>query len=355
MSERITIELESPVYRSFRVEQVGGMFDVPLEEKMNQRFYFQSPPLDESWRIGLIVGPSGSGKSTVAQTLFKEDLWTGTHWPENQSLLDGFGDHSIKEIVATLSMVGFSSPPSWIKPYRVLSNGEKFRCDLAKALLDAQSETVVYDEFTSVVDRNVACIGSAAIASGVKKERIKKKFVAVTCHYDIAQWLEPDWILDMATGEVARRSLRRPAIHLEIRQAPRRLWSLFARHHYLSGELPNAVKCYVAFWQGEPVAFCCIASLMGRKNRRRISRIVTLPDYQGVGIGSQFVNAIGEFYKSQHIRLNLTGSHPAIIAHCSRSEHWRTVSVRVAGSSSVQFGKRYRGSGGRAVVSFEYQ
>ena len=111
-----------------------------------------------------------------------------------------------------LTAVGFSSPPAWVKPYRVLSQGEQFRCDLARALLTGKRR-VVFDEFTSVVDRTVARIGSAAVAKAVRRSGAgvspantssaailvaRKQFVAVTCHYDVAEWLEPDWVLDMA-------------------------------------------------------------------------------------------------------------------------------------------------------------
>src|SRR5581483_10418874 len=105
--------------------------------------------------------------------------------------------------------------------YHVLSGGERFRCDLARALSvrsgsslfnprpigpgvqvenapgpmglglnDSQPRAVVaYDEFTSVVDRTVAQIGSAAIAKGIRSGRIACRFVAITCHYDVAEWL----------------------------------------------------------------------------------------------------------------------------------------------------------------------
>jgi transcriptional regulator with GAF, ATPase, and Fis domain len=62
---------------------------------------------------------------------------------------------------------------------------------------------VAFDEFTSVVDRNVARIGSAAVAKAIRSGQIRCRFVAVTCHYDIIDWLAPDWIIDMATREFA--------------------------------------------------------------------------------------------------------------------------------------------------------
>ena len=197
---------------------------------------------------------------------------------------------------------------------------------------------VVFDEFTSVVDRNVARVVSAAIAKGIRAGQIGCRFVAVTCHYDVTEWLAPDWVIDMATATFARRRLRRPPIQLEIFRCRRSAWRMFARHHYLSGALPQDVRCFVALWEGVPVAFCATVSLIGRKNRWRISRIVTLPDYQGIGIGMAVAEAVAELHVAQGHRMNVTASHPALIAHCRRSPRWKTVGVKKTGSQeSRQF------------------
>jgi len=66
------------------------------------------------------------------------------------------------------------------------------RVDLARALLE--KDFVVFDEFTSVVDRQVAQTTSLAVNKAVRK--MGKKFIAVSCHYDIVDWLEPDWVFD---------------------------------------------------------------------------------------------------------------------------------------------------------------
>lgn len=185
---------------SFRVQQVAGMFDVAVAEKAERTFCAEVPGPDEKWTIGAIVGPSGSGKSTLAREAFGNQLQTAQVWPRDQAMLDGFPKElSVREISAMLTAVGFSTPPAWIRPYAVLSNGEKFRCNLARALLAGQ-DLVAYDEFTSVVDRTVAKIGSLAVAKAVRRGAgPAKRFVAVTCHYDVLPWLEPDWVLDMAT------------------------------------------------------------------------------------------------------------------------------------------------------------
>ena len=68
---RVDVVVRCPLYDSFRVQQVAGMFDVPLAAEQTERFTAELPAADETWQIGLVVGPSGSGKTTIARR----------HWP----------------------------------------------------------------------------------------------------------------------------------------------------------------------------------------------------------------------------------------------------------------------------------
>ncbi len=362
------VVVSCPVYDSFRVQQVAGMFDVPLSDKCTEKFSVELPGTDEAWQVGLIVGPSGSGKSTVAQQFYADELYRQTEWPTGKAVIDCFEDLPVRQVVELFTAVGFSSPPSWVKPYQVLSCGERFRCDLARSLSTSdsadfvtpsqQSENplVVFDEFTSVVDRNVAKACSTAIAKGIRRGSIRRRFIAVTCHYDVAEWLEADWVLDMATSRLERRRLRRPCIDVEVHRCRLAAWPLFARHHYLNGSLAPAARGYLATWNGEPVAFCATLPVMTKKNHRRFSRIVTLPDYQGMGIGMRVVAAVASLHREEGHRINVTSSHPALIRHCRNSKLWRTVGVKKTGTSpgSIACFTKYRSSAGRAVVSFEY-
>ena len=386
--QSIDITLTCPIHDSFRVQQVAGMFDVPLAAKAVQRFQVDLSPWEPQWQIGLIVGPSGSGKSTVARRLFGARLYSQRTWPDDRAVVDCLGDRPIKEITGLFTAVGFSSPPSWVKPYTALSTGEQSRCDLARALSEAECAArsanaagdgsatqpgeaecmattaktrsaaeplVAFDEFTSVVDRNVARAVSAAIAKGIRARRIGCRFVAVTCHYDVLEWLQPDWTIDMATGCFQRRCLPRPAIRLEVFRCRRAAWALFARHHYLSGSLSAAARCYLALWEGRPVAFCATVTLIGYKHHRRFTRLVTLPDFQGLGIGMGLLETVAELHREEGHRINITTSHPAVIGHCRRGPRWRLVSVKKTGGGHAdRFGRGYRSSAGRAVVSFEY-
>ena len=79
---------------------------------------------------------------------------------------------------------------------------------------------VVFDEFTSVVDREIAKVSAFAISKAVR--RSKKKFIAVTCHYDVVDWLEPDWVFCTDTMEFDRKKeLGRPLSSQFIGAAPK--------------------------------------------------------------------------------------------------------------------------------------
>src|SRR5207247_2426134 len=158
--------------------------------------------------------------------------------------------------------------------------GEQFRVALARLLAYAPDLAVV-DEFTSVVDRTVAQIGSAALAKTVRRRG--QQLVAVTCHEDVALWLQPDWTYRPATNTFAWRLLQcRPAIELVIGRAGRSAWRLFQQHHYLSHSLAPGSTCFVAWWRGQPVAFSAWRQTLTRRSGKREHRTVTLPDYQGV-------------------------------------------------------------------------
>ena len=175
---------------TFRVSKIQADFDVKLEHS-NERFVGDIE-MPNDWQIGVIVGASGTGKSTIAKELFGEKLINGFEYKAKSVVDDMPKSAKMDDITKMFYAVGFGSVPSWLKPYSVLSNGEKMRVDLARALLE--KDFVCFDEFTSVVDRQVAQTACIAINKAIKKTG--KKFVAVSCHYDILDWLQPDWGFD---------------------------------------------------------------------------------------------------------------------------------------------------------------
>jgi energy-coupling factor transporter ATP-binding protein EcfA2/GNAT superfamily N-acetyltransferase len=354
---RETITLRSSIERTARVTQVAGMFDYQLGAEqtlvMNHDLAIESA----DWKVGLIVGASGGGKSQLARRLWGDNVRERHEW-DSRAIIDNFPlGTPIDEITSTLTAVGFGTVPAWVRPYSTLSNGEQFRADMARSIIEA-TDPIVIDEFTSVVDRQVAKVASHAVQKAIRRSP-DKRFVAVTCHYDVEDWLQPDWVYDVSTLSFVRRLVQpHPALDLEVFPASRTHWRAFSRHHYLSAELHNAAQCFVAYIDGRPVAFTSYLHFMHAKTRniKMGHRLVVLPDYQGLGIAGRLENWLGMYLWERGFRYRNVVAHPAMIRLYSGSPRWRDTgrSTRVA-TSSKSINKAANLSSRRlAVRSFEY-
>lgn len=181
---------QSDIDNTFRVAKVMNDFDVKPEHSTEE--FHGKIDFPKDWQIGIIVGGSGTGKSTIGRELFGELIDDSFEY-KAKSVIDDMPGKDIQEIQKIFYAVGFGSVPSWLKPYSVLSNGEKMRVDLARKMLN--SDFVVFDEFTSVVDRQVAKVMSIAINKAISRYP-DKKFVAIGCHFDVIEFLQPDWIFN---------------------------------------------------------------------------------------------------------------------------------------------------------------
>jgi GNAT superfamily N-acetyltransferase len=346
------IVISTPIQRTPRVLQVEGLFDLPPTSQA-ELAWDVSLPLDvRPWHVGLIVGPSGCGKSTIARHLWPAQMAGDPPWPRDQSILETFpAGMSIKDVVALLSSVGFSSPPAWLRPFHVLSTGQQFRVRLAR-LLACCPELAVVDEFTSTVDRTVAQIGSHALAKTIRTRG--QKFIAITCHEDVEPWLNPDWVYRPDTNTFTWRLLqRRPAIPLRVTRVGGEAWPLFRAHHYLSHSLaPNAI-CFGAFWSDRVVAFSAWINTSFRRQSKREHRTVTHPDYQGVGIGHALSTYVASLWKGLGYRALSTTTHPAFIVARRRSPHWRLLRPPSLVSSDSRL-SRLRHAVTRLTAGFEY-
>lgn len=347
--------ISSPIQSTFRTEKVKGMFDVEMDE-VKKDYDVNIPIENEPWNIGLIVGASGTGKTTIAKRLFDDfHFFTGFEW-SNKAIVDDFPESlSAKQICESLSKVGFSSPPDWLKPFGVLSNGQKMRAELARAILE-YDQPLIYDEFTSVVDRQVAQVGSAAIQKFIRKQN--KQFVAVSCHYDIEEWLEPDWVYDVNTHEFHRRLLRRPPISIDVREARQSEWKHFMEFHYLTHAHNKSAHKYIAEINGEPVGWCSVLHFAHphRKNTKRLHRTVVKPDYQGLGIGYELRCQVSERYLAQGYSVITVTSNPSLIHAMSKGKEWAMTRKPSRLSNTAKTGVLAGStSDARLTASFEYR
>lgn len=338
--------------KSFRVASVIGKFDLQSDEIIEK--FEGNIELPDNWQIGLIVGKSGTGKTTIAKELFPQEYITNFEYSQNCILDDMPKSKSVEEITNAFNSVGFSSPPSWLKPYSVLSNGQKMRVDLANAIL-SDKELFVFDEFTSVVDRNVAQIGSFAMQKAIRKSN--KKFIALSCHFDIQEWLLPDWIFNtdtMTFQSFEGQKKNRPTIKFEIfNTADKTIWKMFAKHHYLSHTHNNAANVFIATINDEIAGFLSVLHLPNIDPRiKKVHRLVVLPDYQGAGFGIKFLNEVGKIYKKEKWRFTIITSAPSLINALKKSNDWNCYHYgRTGGGNKLKVSKGNKST--RLTASFE--
>lgn len=335
------------------------MFDIPCAEHQEFRLRANLDIEDLDWSVGAIVGGSGKGKTQLARRAWPEHYVEpgGYSW-NGACVLDDFpAEMAVNDVISQLTAVGFSSTPAWLRPFSALSTGQRHRAEVARALCDPFA---VVDEFTSTVDRTVAKALCVAVSRHVR--RAEQRFVAVTCHRDVLDWLEPDWVYDIDEGTLTKERLwRRPPIPLIVRPGNRSAWRMFRGHHYLSAELSPSARVFLASVTldgDERVAgFFSILPSMGHAGWWRGHRNVVLPDYQGLGIGNAMIEVTAEALWSREAkRYRETTSAPGLIAHRRRHpEMWRLRAgprnvrpVSATGRTSMV------NSAGRLTTSWEY-
>jgi ABC-type ATPase with predicted acetyltransferase domain len=148
---------------------------------------------NDKWNIMLICGKSGSGKSTILREMYGDVK--AIKYDYNKAVISQFPKLSEEESCDLLCSIGLSSVPSWLRKPNELSNGERARLDIAKAIYDADGGIILVDEYTSVVNRAAAKSMSFALQRYVRQKNLK--IIIASCHFDIVEWLQPDYIFNL--------------------------------------------------------------------------------------------------------------------------------------------------------------
>lgn len=310
------LTLKSTVSTDDITNEISKMFDYQFTGESIETIVY--PDFPKEFKIGLIVGSSGSGKSTILKNCFG-NIDREYQWDNSKSIASHFESAEIASKM--FGAVGLNSIPTWLKPYGVLSTGEKFRANMAIRLKDCAT----IDEFTSVVNRDVAKSCSMSISKYINNNDIHN-VVFCSCHDDIIEYLQPDWIYNTDTKELSvGRSVRQSSLSIHIEGCTQEAWYMFKRHHYLSADLNSSCNCYIGLLNNRPIAFGAIIAQPGRdiEHAYREHRIVVLPDFQGMGIGNKFSEALGQAYIESGCRYFGKTSNPRMGEHRNHSPLWR--------------------------------
>lgn len=329
-------------FDTYRAARVKSLFNA--ESGCNFDLEIDGVDLTGDWNIGAVVGPSGSGKTSIGRKIFDQDriVDLSAGWSPDRPIIDDIlPAGSFNAVTGALAAVGLGDVPAWLRPFRVLSNGEQFRAGLARMICEKPQEAVV-DEFTSVVDRQIAKVGAHAFQRSWRRENPTGKVVVLSPHYDILDWLQPDWVIDTGKKTFDRgRARRRPDIKLEIWKVDGRYWRYFEPHHYLKPPRPIAAEYYLGTVDGELVCHLAISPAF-HIGGYRAARLVTMPEWQGLGIGTKFLefvaqrNLEGRGRKNRPLPTYINTSHPQLCAALRRSPRWVQVSAALYGTNKAR-------------------
>ena len=199
---------------SERVVSVMKMFGVDMSRlKTDTSCHRCSLALDDG-DVCFITGPSGAGKSVILSELYRQtpeevkiDL-DEIEIESDRAVVDCI-DAELFDSLRLLSMAGLSDVISILNEPAKLSEGQKYRYKLAKALSSGK-KIVFADEFCANLDRITACV----IAYHIRKfaRRTGTTFVLASSHDDLLGDLLPDVVVIKRLSGIAevvyRSSLR---------------------------------------------------------------------------------------------------------------------------------------------------
>lgn len=165
----------------------------------------------------------------------------------------------------------------------------------------------------------------------------------------------------MRTIYISKNKKDKPNIQLTVQRVESSEWKNlnFAHHHYLTSDMNKVCKSLLFCWNDIPVAFVGLLSTprKGLPHDMSISRIVILPDYQGLGLSSIILNFCGGIVKSlgEDYRLLIKTIHTKMGQHLTKCKEWEPTAFNGKQRYNlIHEGKKYKKRFERISYCFKY-
>jgi ABC-type transport system involved in cytochrome c biogenesis ATPase subunit len=188
-----------------------------------------------------VTGDSGGGKTLLLKTFksyFGDEAieLSDLQVDPEETLIEGVGTN-VKEAIEILSLCGLNDAFLFLRKYKELSDGQKYRYKLAK-LVNCREKTVwLVDEFCASLDRIMAKIVAFLFQKIARK--LGKTVIVATTHGDLVEDFQPDVIVEKGFENDAKVSRN------EMKPKP---CSLLDKVHVEKGGVEDYEKLKMANW-----------------------------------------------------------------------------------------------------------
>ena len=309
----------SPIEISDRVVAVSDAFGIGVDQERTFTIFDNLELKYDDGDLIYVTGDSGSGKSTFLKIFQQHELERGRKCVNfndiqpspDEVLVNSIGKNQF-DAMRILGVVGLSEAFLMVRRYKELSDGQKYRYCLGKAI-DQDADTYLVDEFGAKLDREMAKTLAFCIQKWARRNM--KTFAIATTHRDLMEDFNADIIFDRRFGEQTTPSYYQPRSppkfslvqDMKIEKATQEDYNQLKRFHYLHGKPPTSHKFKLTH-HGRTIGIILYGpSFLASRYRNqlfpeyknnpkkvneditRITRVIVHPKYRGVGLAQELI------------------------------------------------------------------